>query len=225
MSMEGKKYIAIIADIKNSRAIHDRANFQRDFIYQISVLNKYFDHYIESKFTVTTGDECQGLINNPNGLIDIITYLRLNLAVVDFRYGIGIGTILTNINKEISIGSDGPAYYMAREAIDKVKKLENANKSAKTDVMVFDEKHNSLMEDINLIFKNNYFLYYNMNGHQKEIINKLILNEKLQIKDICDELNISYQAINKTLRSAGYYYYKENNNHIKKLMEDVYYAD
>lgn len=31
------------------------------------------------------------------------------------RFGIGIGSISTKINSEISIGADGPGYYKARE--------------------------------------------------------------------------------------------------------------
>lgn len=34
------------------------------------------------------------------------------------RFGIGVGKILTDINPELSIGADGPAYWHARKAIN-----------------------------------------------------------------------------------------------------------
>ena len=214
-------YIALIADIKNSRKIDNREVFQNEFIDVIKKLNEFFANSIVSKFTVTTGDEFQGLINNLSIIIDIITYLRLNLKSVEFRYGIGIGSLITDVDKNIAIGSDGPAYYMARDSINSVKKNENSNKKAKTDIMIYSEEPLKDLPYINLLLKNNYYLYTKMSAHQREIVNYFILNNDKKEKDTSDKLNVSQQSINKSLHSAGYYYYKENCEFIKKMMEEI----
>ena len=214
-------YIALIADIKNSRKIDNREVFQKEFIDVIKKINEYFANSIVSKFTVTMGDEFQGLINNPSIVIDIITYLRLNLKSVEFRYGVGIGGLITDVDKNIAIGSDGPAYYMARDAINSVKKNENSNKKAKTDIMIYSEEPLKDLPYINLLLKNNYYLYTKMSAHQREIVNYFILNSNKKEKDFIDKLNVSQQSINKSLHSAGYYYYKENCDFIKIMMEKI----
>ena len=214
-------YIAIIADIKNSRKIDNREIFQKEFIDVIKKLNKFFANSIVSKITVTTGDEFQGLINDLSIVIDIITYLRLNLKSVEFRYGVGIGSLITDVDKNIAIGSDGPAYYMARDAINSVKKSENSNKKAKTDIMIYSEEPLKDLPYINLLLKNNYYLYTRMSARQREIVNYFILNNDKKEKDTSDELKVSQQSINKSLHSAGYYYYKENCEFIKKMIEEI----
>ena len=214
-------YIALIADIKNSRKIDNREVFQKEFIDVIKNLNEYFANSIVSKFTVTMGDEFQGLINDLSIVIDIVTYLRLNLKSVEFRYGIGIGSLITDVDKNIAIGSDGPAYYMARDAINSVKKSENSNKKAKTDIMIYSEEPLEELPYINLLLKNNYYLYTKMSARQREIVNYFILNNYKKEKDTSDELKVSQQSINKSLHSAGYYYYKENCEFIKKMMEKI----
>ena len=221
MNDSKNNYIAIIADIKNSRKIANREIFQKEFINTVKNVNQKFESSIVSKITVTTGDEFQGLINDPSIIIDIITYLRLNLKSVEFRYGVGIGSLITDVDKNIAIGSDGPAYYMARDAINSVKKIENSNKKAKTDIMIYSEEPLKDLSYINLLLKNNYYLYTKMSAHQREIVNYFILNNDKNEKDTSDKLNISQQSINKTLHSAGYYYYKENCEFIKKMMEEI----
>lgn len=46
-------------------------------------------------------------------LIDLINH-HMDIPI---RFGVGVGSILTDINPDISIGADGPAYWHAREAI------------------------------------------------------------------------------------------------------------
>ncbi len=42
------------------------------------------------------------------------------------RFGVGFGNITTDINKNISLGADGPAYYNARYALNIIKKEEKS---------------------------------------------------------------------------------------------------
>ena len=158
MSMNSGKnnVIALIADIINSRKIQNRAIFQKEFIDVINNINNRFDEFIVSKFTVTTGDEFQGLVNNAPIILDIVTYIKSNFKDVNFRYGVGIGGIVTDINKNIAIGADGPAYYMAREAINYVKAMGNSNKKAKTDILIQSELPLQKLAYINQLLKNNF---------------------------------------------------------------------
>lgn len=221
MNSEKNNVIALIADIINSRKIQNRAIFQKEFIDVINNINNRFDEFIVSKFTVTTGDEFQGLVNNASIILDIVTYIKSNFKDVNFRYGVGIGSIVTDINKNIAIGADGPAYYMAREAINYVKAIENSNKKAKTDILIQSEVPLQKLAYINLLLKNNFYLYSKMSNRQRELVNFFILNNEIKEKDTSNILSISQQSINKSLHSAGFYYYKENYEFLKSMMEDI----
>ena len=221
MIKEDNKYIALIADIVNSRKIQNREIFQKEFINVIKNVNITFKDSIVSKFVITTGDEFQGLVSDARVILDILTNIRFNLKNVNFRCGIGIGCIVTEIDKNMAIGADGPVYYMARDAINYVKKNENSNKKAKTDIVIYSDEDNVKLSYINILFKNNYYLYNRMSEHQKYLVNYFILNDGVKEKDTSDLLKISQQSINKSLHSAGFYYYKENYECIKKIMGEL----
>lgn len=70
----------------------------------------------------TVGDEVQGVFATPGAALAASFTLRLELAPAwDVRFGIGVGTVDV-IDAERGI-QDGPAWWSAREAIDRVKDL------------------------------------------------------------------------------------------------------
>ncbi|WP_080146471.1 SatD family protein [Marinilactibacillus piezotolerans] len=122
--------IAVIADIIASKKMDNRARLQEVLDHILEEINTQFSNQIESNLTVTLGDEFQGIIGDCYTaflVIDLIdTKLKLETKKqlneeASLRWGIGIGDILTPIkDKTISIGTDGPAYWNARAAIERV---------------------------------------------------------------------------------------------------------
>ncbi len=115
-------YCAVIGDIVHSREIKDRQAFQNRFKEVISDINLKYSKYIASSLTVTLGDEFQGLLNIPYISYEIIMDIKKRLSTIDLVFGVGIGTMDTDFSKDISIGSDGPAYHYAREMVIRAKK-------------------------------------------------------------------------------------------------------
>ncbi|OJF97006.1 SatD family protein [Alkalibacterium sp. 20] len=122
--------VALIADIIASKKMKERAQTQQILSDILEVMNKRFSEQLESHLTITLGDEFQGIVKDLKTaflLIDLIT-LELQLKThqhlgeeISLRWGIGVGELTTPIkNKEVSIGTDGPAYWFAREAIESV---------------------------------------------------------------------------------------------------------
>lgn len=114
-----RTYVAVIGDIRGSRELDDRQNAQEEFKNHVESLNAHVsDDAIASRFTVTTGDEFQGLLTGSTAAIEaaIVTSDRLN--PVQLRFGIGLGELETELNPDRAIGMDGPCFHLAREAID-----------------------------------------------------------------------------------------------------------
>ncbi len=117
------KYCAVIGDIVGSKKLKEQRNqVQEKFKDVISKVNNKYSQYIESKFTITLGDEFQGLLNDASISYEIIQYIKENMMPVNLVFGVGIGTMETTFSKDISIGSDGPVYHYARKMCERAKK-------------------------------------------------------------------------------------------------------
>lgn len=115
-------YLALIGDIRASRAISNRGEVQSVLRNVCSDLNRKAEVLqIVSPFTVTLGDEFQVLFSGAEGVWKSIFEFELRLAPVRVRYGMGIGVLNTDINTESAIGMDGPAFHLARDAVNSMK--------------------------------------------------------------------------------------------------------
>lgn len=115
-------YCAIIGDIVNSKKIPNRQEIQDLFASVLTEINMEFYNDIASNFTITLGDEFQGLIYKPILSYEIIKKIKQKMSPIEFVFGVGIGEMKTRIERTISIGSDGPAYHYARNMVEKARK-------------------------------------------------------------------------------------------------------
>ena len=113
-------YFAIIGDIVDSRKILGRNEVQIQMQQVLNNVNNTYDKYIASNFTITLGDEFQGLLSSASKIFEIIDFIRYSLYPINLRLGIGIGDMSTSFQWSTSIGSDGPAYWAARQAINTI---------------------------------------------------------------------------------------------------------
>ena len=114
------QYYALIGDIIESRHLANRAQQQEALSQVLDNLNDRYQAHLASRFSLTLGDEFQGLVKVGAPIFQMIDELRLALPELNLRFGLGLGEILTSINPALSLGADGPAYWRAREAIQQV---------------------------------------------------------------------------------------------------------
>lgn len=112
-------YVALIGDIRGSRDLDNRREAQEEFKSVVEGLNDQIpDRAIASPFTVTTGDEFQGLLTSITDAVDAAVSATDELHPTKIRFGIGRGGLETEVNHDQAIGMDGPCFYRAREAIE-----------------------------------------------------------------------------------------------------------
>ena len=99
-------------------------------------MNVKYRSQLGSKFSITLGDEFQGLLTEPGGILEIIQYIKFRMHPVSGRFGVGIGEITTPIDPEQSLGADGPAYHRARRMVEYLKKNERGKKTAVGDIRI-----------------------------------------------------------------------------------------
>ncbi len=203
-------YCAIIGDIVKSRNIEDRSNVQYRLEGILKDINMKYKDSIVANFTITIGDEFQGLLDEPKDLLDIIDYIKINLYPVKVRFGIGLGEMSTEI-KLFAIGSDGPAYHVAREAIEDIKKSDIKYEQPDRDTIVYATiKENyefNPLDIVNSLLSACYFIESKWSEKQRDII-KQVTKEDKSHRELAEQYGVTQPSISRRLNKSGYYTYK-----------------
>lgn len=212
-------YFAVIGDIIASKKLENRFAVQENLKEILEIINKEYESDIASNFTITIGDEFQGLLKKGGRVIEIVDKIKISMQKVDIRFGIGIGEIKTRINK-LSIGADGPAYWNAREAISEIHK-DNDYGNAK--IMIRADENINLVKVMNETLRLCDYIESRWRETQAEVVEKSILTygHSLKVKQIelADLLELTSQALNQRIQSSGYYNYIRARREISQLME------
>jgi len=200
-----KNYVAVIGDIVDSRNIKNREEVQLILKDTLSLINEKYQEDIASKFIITLGDEFQGLLSDGARVINIINEIEDKIYPVRLRFGIGIGSISTEINPVLSLGADGPAYHIARDMIENLKKSEKRTKVGNQNIMISTQDNNTdIIRLLNTLFLMCSTLKSKWSDRQREIISAYKESDFSQIK-AAQKLGIKQSSVNKGLINAGYY--------------------
>jgi hypothetical protein len=204
-------YFAIIGDIVSSKQMRNKERY--DLQYQIdsvlSEINKNYNEHIASDFTITLGDECQGLLKNADCLLEMLDIIRYELDPIEIRFGIGIGEVFTDIQKKSSTKADGPAFWHARYAVKQMQE----NKSYNRPKIVFEAEEDAKgwMNMINESLKLCDHIENKWTDKQKLLIRESTLrfgyDTDVPQKELAKILEISIPAVNVHMKRTGYYSY------------------
>ena len=216
-------YIAIIGNIKNSKSIEERRKFQNKLNNILNEINEIYSNSISSNFTITLGDEFQGLLHSGEHVMEIIQYIKKESYPIKIRFGIGIGAITTDINSAISIGADGPGYYKARDSIEQLKVLEKKNESTYGDIQIKIDGDNNLQElSLNSILKLMYCIEKDWTKKQREVVNYVLFEKKNQT-ETAHYFNVTQSNIQQMLSKTHFYAYKDAFDSVNKILSEVKY--
>ncbi|MDA8233237.1 MAG: SatD family protein [Clostridia bacterium] len=128
-----RKITVITADIIDSR---NHPNFEKSLSAKLAKL----DHpAIISTFSISRGDEIQGITEGWLTAPEIIRYLRYHCRPLKLRIGIGFGAIEDDEIEKSSWLMNGPPFYLARTALEEVQKLRDTLTLIKTGESEFDK--------------------------------------------------------------------------------------
>lgn len=216
---ENNIFVAIIGDIRNSREIENRKLVQDKLKTVLEVINEKYKEEIVSKFVVTLGDEFQGVLGDCKRILEIIEEIKMELFPIELRFGIGIGKLTTDIDTEMALGADGPGYYNARNAIDRLKEKEKKNKTVLSDVCIDTANDDSQVILINTIFELLKTIEMNWTDRQREIIWNMQKYQDGQTK-VANRLGIEQPAVHKALVKGRYYAYAKAIKTLADILEE-----
>lgn len=181
-------YVAVKIDVIRSRQVQDRQRLQELLFQAVDEANRRFGQAIAARFTVTHGDEVQGLlpVAQAANILPLCEHFIDAVAPQRVRFGIGAGDLATQL-QPIAIGMDGEAWYRANEAIDR------ARRQRKSFVM----EAGAGADEVNAIV--DYFLTHRAlwSENQREAVR--LLEELGTQQKVAAHLGISRAAVSKRL--------------------------
>ena len=196
-------YLALIADVIDSKMVQARFNLQKQLEETLQKMNGLFADYLASCFTLTLGDEFQALLKMNAPVFKIIDTLRSELSPTQLRFGIGLGEIVTAIDPLQSIGADGPAYWNARAAINLV---HQKNDYGNTQIY-FSSGNDSQDLLVNALIASGEAIRSSWRDSQEEILLDLlkrsVYSETFSQQDLAQSLAINPSALSKRLKSSS----------------------
>ena len=196
-------YLALIADVIDSKMVQERFDLQKQLEKTLQTMNELFGEFIASNFTLTLGDEFQGLLKVDAPVFQIIDTLRSELTPTQLRFGIGLGEIVTDIDPLQSIGADGPAYWNARAAINLV---HQKNDYGNTQIYFSCGKEKQDFF-VNALIASGEAIRSGWRGSQEEILldllKRCVYSENFSQQDLAQSLEINPSALSKLLKSSS----------------------
>ncbi|MDB8619451.1 SatD family protein [Streptococcus parasanguinis] len=196
-------YLALIADVIDSKMVQERLDLQKQVEKTLQKMNELFGDCLASRFTLTLGDEFQALLKVDAPVFQIIDTLRSELTPTQLRFGIGLGEIVTAIDPLQSVGADGPAYWNARAAINFV---HQKNDYGNTQIYFSSGKENQDFF-VNALIASGEAIRSGWRDSQEEILLNLlkrsVYSESFSQQDLAQSLAINPSALSKRLKSSS----------------------
>ena len=196
-------YLALIADVIDSKMVQERFDLQKQLEKTLQTMNELFGEFLASSFTLTLGDEFQALLKVDAPVFQMIDTLRSLLTPTQLRFGIGLGEILTDVDPLQSIGADGPAYWNARAAINLV---HQKNDYGNTQIYFSCGKEKQDFF-VNALIASGEAIRSGWRGSQEEILldllKRCVYSENFSQQDLAQSLAINPSALSKRLKSSS----------------------
>ena len=205
-----KTCTAIIADMVHSRdfAADARRKLQRRLQVVLRDWNHTYADSLLSEFTITTGDEFQGLLKNPIMLPEMIRSLETLLPEVEFRWGVGFGELFTDLTTR-AVGMDGPAWHNAREAIIRAEK-DNQPGGMFVGFGNDDAALSALARFL-------HYHFYSMTSKQRQIAD--LLRQNIAVKDIASQLQIEATNVSRQKKTIRWPMLQEGEAAMTSILE------
>ncbi len=214
-------YIAIIGDLVRSRDLGARDDVQKQLKVALEDISETYQDQLASSFTITLGDEFQGLLKEPQMLLRILFEIKSRIHPVKVRFGVGLGEITTEIDPLQSIGADGPAYHVARSMIGEVKREETGKHSRATDIMLGRSLKDERLTAVNAGLTLMHFMEVGWTDKQRDnIIDSLL--KGLNQSEIADQRGLYQSTIHRSLVSAGFYEYEQAFRDFQLLINSIW---
>jgi len=208
------KYTVITGDIVKSRDIIDRRNIQKKLKSMLQKINKKYEKIISVKFSITLGDEFQGLIKELVKSYELIKDIEKEMYPLNIRFGVGYGEVSTPFSRKIG-EMDGECFVNSREALELSRKM-NQSIVYKTGFEEKDLAINTILMLISAIKESWKDIHY----RRAWLYEELKTYEKVAQKE-----KVSIQTISKMFKNIKYDKVRKAEENLVELLNQLYKVD
>ena len=210
-------YCAVIADMVDSKKLTDRGKVQDKLKTELANINLQYQKSIVSNFTITLGDEFQGLMADATHVMVIIDRICDAMYPVGLRFGIGFGDITTEIDPDQALGADGPAYHNARLALEDIKRLDKKDLQTQIKLVTGDNTLAGIEYLVNTAFCSLYAIESGWTKPQRETVQSMMKNSGMTQKKLAEKRGVEPSTVTRSLQSANFNLYVA----LKEAVEDA----
>ncbi len=193
MELDHNLYVVIIGDVSGSKQLSGKSRYKTQLFLKSSIvqINEEYSNEIEAPFTITKGDEFQGLVIDLASAFKIVLALEKLIFPVRLRFGIGVGEVL-KMGSRLPIEMDGPAFHRANAALGVAKKKK------------CDYYMNSINEAVDILANTTFQLITAIKQRWNERHYRLFWNYKDlgTYREVAELENITPQAVCEALKNA-----------------------
>ncbi|HMI51396.1 MAG TPA: SatD family protein [Candidatus Saccharimonadales bacterium] len=215
--MPSKPQAVLIADIVDSSS---RTNFRNTLSEKLAAISRRHrqQKLILLPYSVTAGDEFQTVAASLSATPAIILDLRAALQPLPIRIGVGFGDITDRIEPPVNrLG--GPAFQLARQAIEDVKKRRlfrfDVATAFHSSVAYFDET-------INLVYGLHDTLALQITPKQWESIGKALLHPESSVAQTAKQLALDASTVSRNLKRGYYWQLLETVKGAESLIKEAF---
>lgn len=214
MEPPSTRFIAVIGDVVSSTQIkgEHRRRLQHQLSSTFEELNQSMRYGLVAGLTITLGDEFECLLDSemaPRLVPDLIWSVEKALPHIEIRFGIGIGTIDTDLSRDPRL-MDGSTFHKAREAV-----REAAENGLLGGVFRgFGAEFDPILNGIGRVL---HFHRAQWSPSQLRVAD--LLRSGLRRTEVATALKVTRQAISSFARAAGWESYREGEDGWRKAIE------
>ncbi len=207
MDTENKTYVVIIGDVSGSKQLSSKNRYQTQLFVKSAIvqINEEYGDSIDAPFTLSKGDEFQGLLSSLDVAFSIVLALEKLTFPVRLRFGIGLGKVY-KMGGTLPIEMDGPAFHRASAALNFAKKKK----------YIYCMKSND--EDLDMLVNTIFQLMTALKSRWSERHYRLFWNYKDlgTYREVAALENITPQAVYDTLKNIRASHVKAAEAHLLK---------
>ena len=136
--------VCLTSDLVDSRSLEHRADVQLRLEAMLADVNREFAYALLVPFTITLGDEWQGLLCNAVAALRADFVIRETLRPLSIASGFGVGPFETALRDRTAL-MDGTCFHRSREALENARRRKGGAAILQSEDVLLDEPVNSVL--------------------------------------------------------------------------------
>jgi hypothetical protein len=136
--------VCLTSDLVDSRSLEHRADVQLQLEAMLADVNREFADALLVPFTITLGDEWQGLLRNSASALRADFAIRETLRPLSIASGFGVGPFETALRERTAL-MDGTCFHRSRTALENARRRKGSAAILQSDDTLLDEPVNAVL--------------------------------------------------------------------------------